>query len=105
MLVKPTLHSRCIRKGKNRCDRKRSWDMARRRRREAKVIRKVIPKIFPCPKCGVQAVSVVEDKASGTVRVVCGNCGLAAILECVKNLENVDYFNRFVDKYHNGEIS
>ncbi|MEM2984035.1 MAG: hypothetical protein QXL24_02340 [Candidatus Jordarchaeaceae archaeon] len=82
-----------------------SQSMARRRRREAKVIRKVIPKIFPCPKCGIQAVSVIEDKASGSVRVVCGNCSLATNLEYVKNLENVDYFNRFVDKYHSGEIS
>ncbi|MBO3753885.1 MAG: hypothetical protein FGF53_03285 [Candidatus Brockarchaeota archaeon] len=79
--------------------------MARRRRREAKVIRRVIPKIFTCPKCGIQAVSVIEDKASGIVRVVCGNCGLATNLEYVKNMENVDYFNRFVDKYHSGELS
>ncbi|MBO3832072.1 MAG: hypothetical protein FGF51_01605 [Candidatus Brockarchaeota archaeon] len=79
--------------------------MARRRRREAKVIRRVIPKIFTCPKCGIQAVSVIEDKASGIVRVVCGNCGLAMNLEYVKNMENVDYFNRFVDKYHSGALS
>jgi transcription elongation factor Elf1 len=79
--------------------------MARRRRREAKVIRKVIPKIFPCPKCGIQAVSVIEDKVSESVRVICGNCGLATDLDYVKNMGNVDYFNKFVDKYHNGEIS
>ncbi|MBO3841894.1 MAG: hypothetical protein FGF48_05700 [Candidatus Brockarchaeota archaeon] len=79
--------------------------MARRRRREAKVIRRVIPKIFTCPKCGIQAVSIIEDKVSGNVRVVCGNCGLATNLEYVKNMENVDYFNRFVDKYHSGALS
>lgn len=79
--------------------------MARRRRREARVIRKVIPKIFPCPKCGIQSVSVVENKALGKMRVVCGNCGLSAEFEPIKNIENVDYFNKFVDMYHSGEIS
>jgi transcription elongation factor Elf1 len=79
--------------------------MARRRRREAKVIRKTIPKIFTCPKCGIQAVSVIENKASEKVKVVCGNCGLSTELEYVRNMENVDYFNRFADKYHSGEIS
>lgn len=77
--------------------------MARRRRREVKVLRKVIPKIFPCPKCGMQSVSVI--KTSEIVRVVCGKCGLSADLDYIKNMEDVDYFNRFVDKYHNGEIS
>lgn len=83
----------------------KTCSMARRRRREAKVIRKTIPKIFNCPKCGIQAVSVIEDKASEKVRVVCGNCGLSTELEHVRNIENVDYFNRFADKYHRGEIS
>lgn len=79
--------------------------MARRRRREARVVRRVIPKIFPCPKCGIQAVSIIENKDLGNVRVVCGNCGLATNLEYVKNMENVDYFNRFADKYHSGQAS
>ncbi|MGQ9596853.1 MAG: hypothetical protein ACUVQY_05920 [Thermoproteota archaeon] len=79
--------------------------MARRRRREAKVVRKVIPKIFPCPKCGIQAVSVIQDKVLSKVRVICGNCGLSTELEYVRNMDNVDYFNRFTDRYHYGEIS
>ncbi len=78
--------------------------MARRRRREARVIRRVIPKIFPCPKCGIQAVSVIGGRDSQNVRVVCGNCGLSTNLDYVKNMENVDYFNRFVDKYHSSEV-
>lgn len=79
--------------------------MARRRRREAKVVRKVIPKIFPCPKCGIQAVSVIQDKVLSKVRIICGNCGLSTELEYVRNMDNVDYFNRFADRYHYGEIS
>lgn len=93
------------RKGKNRGSWEKFTGMARRRRREAKVIRKVIPKVFPCPKCGMQAVSVIGNKASESVRVICGNCGLSTDLNYVGNMENVDYFNRFVDKYHGGEIS
>lgn len=76
-----------------------------RRRREAKVVRKVIPKIFPCPKCGIQAVSVIQDKVLGKVRIICGNCGLSTELEYVRNMDKVDYFNRFADRYHYGEIS
>ncbi|MGQ9478821.1 MAG: hypothetical protein ACUVQ0_02205 [Thermoproteota archaeon] len=79
--------------------------MARRRRREAKVIRKVIPRIFTCPKCGIQAVSVIDKKNFWKIKVICGNCGLSAELDYVKNMENVDYFNRFVDMYHAGELS
>ncbi|RLE95337.1 MAG: transcription elongation factor [Thermoprotei archaeon] len=79
-----------------------------RRRKRRKIIRrpkKKIPKIFTCPNCGEKSVSVHIDKENGQVSVRCGICGLEASFEYTPVLQPVDYYGKFVDKFHTGEIS
>ncbi|MBS7649322.1 MAG: hypothetical protein QW201_01600 [Thermoproteota archaeon] len=72
--------------------------MTRRRRREVKVFRKQIPKIFYCPKCGIQAVSVNFDKKGNQVVVSCGNCLIRSSFTLSKPMAPVDAYNKFVDE-------
>jgi len=79
-----------------------------RRRKRRKIIRrpkKKIPKIFTCPNCGEKSVSVHIDKENGQVSVRCGVCGLEASFDYMPILQPVDYYGKFVDSFHIGEIS
>lgn len=83
--------------------------MGRRKRRELKVVRKTIPEIFQCPKCGVKAVSVevTKEKREGYPLAVvkCGNCGLTYTVVMKPLMKKVDAYNKFVDAFYGGEIS
>ncbi len=81
--------------------------MGRRRKTRKRIIarpQKRLPKIFTCPNCGSTTVNVKQDKKAGKVKVVCGNCGLEAEFEMIQGLMPVDYYNKFVDLYYQGQI-
>ncbi|HDI74341.1 MAG: hypothetical protein DRJ52_07300 [Thermoprotei archaeon] len=78
-----------------------------RRRKRRKIIRrpkKRIPKIFICPNCGEKSVSVRLDKENMKVTVRCGVCGLTGTFDLTPIYQPVDYYGKFVDKFHTGEI-
>jgi transcription elongation factor Elf1 len=83
--------------------------MGRRKRRELKIIRKTIPEIFQCPKCGVKAVSVevTKEKQEGypVAIVKCGNCGLTSNFVMKPLMKKVDVYNKFIDAFYSGVIS
>ncbi len=82
--------------------------MGRRRKTRKRIItrpQRRLPKIFTCPNCGSTTVNVKQDKKAGKVKVVCGNCGLEAEFELVQGLMPVDYYNKFVDLYYQGQIA
>ena len=77
-----------------------------RRRRKRKVLlrpKKTLPKIFTCPHCGAQLVSV--KKTEKGYLVICGNCGLRHEFEERAGWMPVDYYNAFVDLYLEGRIA
>jgi transcription elongation factor Elf1 len=78
-----------------------------RRRRKRKVIlkpkKKTLPKIFTCPHCGAQLVTV--KKTENRYLVICGNCGIRHELEERPGWIPVDYYNAFVDLYLEGKIA
>jgi len=76
--------------------------MTRRRKREAKVFHKQIPKIFYCPKCGAQAVSVNIDKNADVATVSCGGCSTRFSFTLRKAMAPVDAYNQFVDEIFKG---
>ncbi len=81
--------------------------MGRRRKSRKKLLlrpKKTLPKIFTCPHCGAPLVNVKLDKKEGKVLVNCGNCGLEAEFNYIPGLLPVDYFNKFVDLYYQGQI-
>lgn len=74
--------------------------MGRRKKRTTAPsrVRKKLPIIFPCPRCGRRTVKV--DFGKETATVACGNCGESHQIEGVhKLMEPVDAFAEFIDMY------
>lgn len=83
--------------------------MGRRRKKRARrvvVVKRKLPTVFQCPRCGASAVGVSVKKGGREKYVVvsCSNCGLKARYDYVEYLEPVDYFSRFLDDYEAGKI-
>jgi transcription elongation factor Elf1 len=76
--------------------------MGRRRRKVYKPVRKTLPKIFNCPRCGAPSVKVI--KKSEEFHVICGSCGLAFSSVPPRPREVIDIFNDFVDAFYKGKI-
>ena len=76
----------------------------RRRKKEIRIIKKRIPKIFSCPSCGTESVLIYIDKNKKTSRVACGSCGLTWNTSIKDYEEPVDVYSRFVDAFLNGSI-
>jgi transcription elongation factor Elf1 len=79
----------------------------RRRTRPVAVVKRKLPTVFQCPRCGAQAVSVTvkKTKEEKYVLVRCSNCSLSMRYDYKEYLEPVDYFSRFLDDYGEGKIS
>jgi transcription elongation factor Elf1 len=76
--------------------------MGRRRRKVYKPVRKTLPKIFNCPRCGAPSVKVI--KKAEEFHVICGSCGLAYDSTPQRPREVIDIFNDFVDAFYKGKI-
>jgi transcription elongation factor Elf1 len=77
-----------------------------RRKRKRKVIlrpRRTLPKIFTCPHCGAQLVTV--KKTENGYLVICGSCGIRHEFEERPGWMPVDYYNAFVDLYLEGKAA
>ncbi|MEM3140725.1 MAG: hypothetical protein QXH15_04640, partial [Nitrososphaerota archaeon] len=72
--------------------------MGRRRR---KIVKKKIvkppPKIFMCPKCNVEAVTVNHIEGEDYVEVKCTNCGVSAKVRWYPAYLPVDAYAEFYD--------
>ncbi|MEM1567374.1 MAG: hypothetical protein QXI84_02740 [Thermofilaceae archaeon] len=67
--------------------------------------RRMLPKVFQCPRCGSVSVSVVTDKSGGLVQVRCVTCGLSADFEYREFYQPVDYYAKFLDAYESSLVS
>ncbi|MCZ7397006.1 MAG: hypothetical protein O8C59_00620 [Candidatus Methanoperedens sp.] len=78
--------------------------MGRRKRRVIRTVKKTLPKVFACPRCGMIAVRVtpVEDSI---VRIACGSCNLSLQYDLTVKKEPVDVYNEFVDRFMRGGVS
>ena len=75
--------------------------MGRRKRRANRIIKRTLPKVFTCPRCGMGSVRVnVEDEET---TVTCGSCNLNNSYSKLKK-EHVDIYNQFVDDYMQGKV-
>jgi transcription elongation factor Elf1 len=77
--------------------------MGRRRRKVVKIVRKTLPELFLCPRCGKNTVKATVDKKRGQAVVVCSNCNLNTAFSCALNMGEVDAYCRFVDQFYAGE--
>lgn len=76
--------------------------MGRRRRRIIRVVKKTLPKIYSCPRCGVSAVRV--SMKEGVARITCGSCGLSHEHTVEMRRHPIDIYNEFVDKFLSGKV-
>ncbi len=75
--------------------------MTRKKRRVIKPVKRVLPKILRCPRCG--AISVKVLRQSDKWVVVCGSCGLK-YEKALTSQEYIDVYNEFVDAFNEGKI-
>lgn len=79
--------------------------LGRRRRKVLRVVRRTLPKVFACPRCGMVTIRITshEDEASQDIvyLVACGNsaCGLRRELRYPVKRAEVDVYNTFVDDF------
>ncbi|MBS7658749.1 MAG: hypothetical protein QW476_02660 [Candidatus Bathyarchaeia archaeon] len=74
--------------------------MGRRKRRVVKIVKKKLPNVFECPKCGEISVKISLSKSSGTATIQCGSCGLKETIEILSNFEAIDAYCKFVDTFY-----
>lgn len=80
--------------------------LGRRRRKVVKVPRKVLPRIYSCPKCGEDSIRVVISRDANTAKVSCGNekCRILAEVPVAKVEQPVDAYCKFTDLFHSGKL-
>jgi len=74
--------------------------MGRRRRKAVRVLKKRLPEIFLCPRCGKETIAVKLLPREGRALVRCGGCGLSDELPALKPHKEIDVYCRFTDKYY-----
>lgn len=81
--------------------------MGRRRKKTLRVIRRTLPKVFACPRCGMTTIRITseedEESHDQVFKVTCGNpsCPLHAGREMRYSFKraDIDVYNTFVDDY------
>jgi len=78
--------------------------MGRRRRRVIKVVKKKLPSVFTCPRCGEEAVRVRMGSRGAAATVQCGSCGLKDEYQTTAGTQEVDVYCWFTDKLYGGTV-
>ena len=78
--------------------------MGRRRRKVVKAVRRTLPELYLCPRCGKNTVKATINKKKGRAVVVCSDCGLNKAFPLTPQMAEVDAYCRFVDGFYAGEI-
>ena len=66
-------------------------------------MKRTLPKVYACPRCGVIAVRVAR-KPDGLLSIACGSCGLSQEMPLEGKREPIDLYNEFVDRFMAGRI-
>ncbi|MEM0287547.1 MAG: hypothetical protein QXG05_05190 [Nitrososphaerota archaeon] len=84
--------------------------MGRRRRKLYRPVRRVLPKVFGCPRCGAISVRITlqhNDQKGDFYHIVCGNPSckvnekpLQEDIPRTEAAEVIDAYNRFVDDFN-----
>jgi len=77
----------------------------RRRRKVVKVVRRNLPKVFVCPRCGEHSIKVTLDESKGTASIQCSLCGLKGELPASPTTQPVDLYCEFSDKFYAGKLT
>ena len=74
--------------------------MGRRRRRVVRIVKKKLPTVFVCPRCGEEAVRVSIDKATGKAVVACAICQLKDEFQAHPQAQAIDVYSYFTDRFY-----
>src|SRR2546425_8564306 len=74
--------------------------MGRRRRRVVRIVKKKLPTVFTCPRCGEEAVRVTIDKQTGHATVLCALCQLKEEVPAHPAAQMIDVYSYFTDRFY-----
>ena len=74
--------------------------MGRRRKQVVKIIRRTLPELYLCPRCGKNTVKAGINKATKTATVICSSCSLRSSFAAKSNMVPVDAYCAFVDQFY-----
>jgi transcription elongation factor Elf1 len=74
--------------------------MGRRRKQVIKIVRRSLPELYLCPKCGKNTVKATISKTKNRATVICSSCGLKSGFEATSSMIAVDAYCSFVDHYY-----
>ena len=74
--------------------------MGRRRRRVIRIVKKKLPTVFVCPRCGEEAVRVTIAKDTGHATVLCALCNLRDDFPAHPAAQAIDVYSYFTDRFY-----
>jgi len=74
--------------------------LGRRRRRVIRIVKKKLPTVFVCPRCGEEAVRVTIAKDTGHATVLCALCNLKDDFPAHPAAQAIDVYSYFTDKFY-----
>ncbi len=74
--------------------------MGRRRRRVIRIVKKKLPTVFVCPRCGEEAVRVTIAKDTGHATVLCALCNLKDDFPANPAAQAIDVYSYFQDRFY-----
>src|SRR5881397_67948 len=77
-----------------------SFELGRRRRRVVRIVKKKLPTVFTCPRCGEEAVRVTIDKQTGNATVLCALCQLKDEFPAHPAAQMIDVYSYFADRFY-----
>ena len=77
--------------------------MGRRRRRVVRIVKKKLPTVFVCPRCGEEAVRVTIAKDTGRATVLCALCNLKSEFQAHPAAQPIDVYSYFTDVFYGVE--
>ncbi|HUS79187.1 MAG TPA: hypothetical protein VM050_11085 [Patescibacteria group bacterium] len=78
--------------------------MGRRRKKVVKIVRRTLPELYLCPKCGKNTVKANINKKKDQAVVICSSCGLNVRYPLSVNMGEVDAYCMFVDNFYSGQL-
>ena len=74
--------------------------MGRRRKQVVKIVRRTLPELYLCPRCGKNTVKASINKSTSMATVICSSCSLRSSFAAKTNMVSVDAYCIFVDHFY-----